>query len=74
MGADVLVQVTYNKHNIYQTVSQQPLNFFLLGLGGWGGGGRARSCFSQQLIKKLFFVSLIRKIANKSQITKFGVR
>ena len=37
MGADVLVHVTDNKRNIYQTVSRQPLNIFLLGLGGGGG-------------------------------------
>ena len=34
MGADVLVHVTDNKRNIYQTVSRQPLNIFFLGLGG----------------------------------------
>ena len=36
MGADVLVHVTDNKRNIYQTVSRQPLKIFFLGLGGQG--------------------------------------
>ena len=47
MGADVLVHVTYNKRNIYQTVSRQPLNIFLLGLGGGD--------------KELFFTAPIKK-------------
>ena len=51
MGADVLVHVTYNKRNIYQTVSWQPLNIFLLGLGGAGGAG-----------KELFFTATNKKI------------